>query len=559
MIKKILSSQSNSITGAAVVLGLASFVSRLIGIIRDRLFAHHFGAGDILDTYYAAFRIPDLVYNLIIVGALSAGFIPIFLKILNPDSHRSESSFEDDKVNQASSKADVKKLAWQVTNSVINILGLILIITCGILFIFTPQLMKLVVPGFEAEKMQMTITLTRIMFLSPILLGISGIASSVLQSFKNFFIYSLTPIMYNLGIIIGVIFFVPIWGINGLAYGVILGALLHLLIQIPSLYYHGFRYQTLFLWKNKYVREIGKLMIPRTLGMAVSQINLLVITILASTLTAGSIAIFNLANNLQYFPIGLIGISFAIAAFPTLAKFVAENKKEEMVNQLSSTIRQILFFILPVTILFILLRAQIVRVVLGSGQFDWSDTILTADTLAFFSLSLFAQCLIPLLARAFYALHDTWTPFFVGIISAIINVISAIYFKQILGVSGLALGFTIGMIVQISLLWLLLRKNLKTLHEGKIIISLYKISTATIVMALLVQSLKAPLANLVDMTKFWGILTQGFVAGGIGLLVYWFICWLLKLEEMEQFIGSLKRRWLKLTNVQGEIDGADEI
>ena len=537
MIKRILNSQSNSITGAAVVLGLASFVSRLIGIVRDRLFAHHFGAGDVLDAYYAAFRIPDLVYNLIIVGALSAGFIPVFIKLLTKD----------------------KEESWKVTNSVINILGLILIITCGFFFWFTPELMKLVVPGFDSEKMQMTITLTRIMFLSPILLGISGIASSVLQSFKNFLIYSLTPIMYNLGIIIGVIFFVPIWGINGLAYGVILGALLHLAIQIPSLYHHGFRYQTLFLWKNKYVREIGKLMIPRTLGMAVSQINLLVITILASTLTAGSIAIFNLANNLQYFPIGLIGISFAIAAFPTLSKFVAENKKNEMTEQLSKTIRQILFFIIPITIAFLLLRAQIVRVVLGSGQFDWSDTILTADTLAFFSLSLFAQCLIPLLARAFYALHDTWTPFFVGIISAIVNVIAVLYFKQILGVSGLALGFTLAMIVQMSLLWVILRKNLGTLHESKIIKSLYKISIASLFMAITVQTLKIPLANLVNMKKFWGILTQGFVAGIVGLLVYGLICWILKLEEMTLFLGSLKRRWLKLTHIQGEIDGADEI
>ncbi|MBU2542504.1 murein biosynthesis integral membrane protein MurJ [Patescibacteria group bacterium] len=559
MIKKILSSQSNSITGAAVVLGLASFVSRLIGIVRDRLFAHHFGAGDVLDAYYAAFRIPDLVYNLIIVGALSAGFIPIFLKILNPDSHRGEGSFEEDKNGKTSTEETRKKLAWQVTNSVINILGIILILTCGLLFIFTPQLMKFVVPGFEADKMQMTITLTRIMFLSPILLGISGIASSVLQSFKNFLIYSLTPIMYNLGIIIGVIFFVPIWGINGLAYGVILGALLHLAIQIPSLYHHGFKYQALFLWKNKHVREIGKLMIPRTLGMAVSQINLLVITILASTLTAGSIAIFNLANNLQYFPIGLIGISFAIATFPTLAKFVAENNRQEMISQLSSTIRQILFFIIPITILFLLLRAQIVRVVLGSGEFDWSDTILTANTLAFFSFSLFAQCLIPLLARAFYALCDTWTPFFVGIVSTIVNVIAALYFRQILGISGLALGFSIAMIVQMSLLWLLLRKQLGTLYESKILISLYKISTASVVMAILIQALKIPLANLVNMTKFWGILTQGFVAGIVGLLVYLFICWFLKLEEMEHFLGSLKRRWLKLTNVQGEIDGADEI
>lgn len=537
MIKRIFSSQSKTITGAAVILAAASFISRLIGIIRDRIFAHQFGAGDALDIYYSAFRIPDLVYNLIIVGALSAGFIPVFMKLLTKD----------------------KDEAWKTTNSIINILGLILIIICGILFIFTPQIMKFIVPGFDPEKLKLTITLTRIMYLSPILLGISGIISSVLQSFKNFLVYAFTPIMYNLGIIIGAIFFTPIWGINGLAYGVILGALLHLIIQIPSLIHHGFRYKTLFLWKNKYVREIGKLMIPRTLGLATSQINLIVITILASTLTAGSIAVFNLANNLQYFPIGIIGISFAIAAFPTLAKLTAEDKKQDFINSLSGTIRQILFFIIPLTIIFLLLRAQIVRVVLGSGQFDWNDTILTANTLAFFSLSLFAQCLIPLLARAFYALHDTWTPFFISLGSAVLNIGLSIYFKNLYGVEGLALAFSISMIIQLALLWLILRKRLGTLNESKAVSSLYKISVAAIIMTVLIQFLKDPVSQFVNMEKFWGILIQGAFSGTIGLLAYGGICWLLRLEEMQHFSQSLKRRWLKLWNIQGEIGEADEI
>ena len=537
MIKRIFSSQSKSITGAALVLAVASFISRIIGIVRDRIFAHQFGAGDILDTYFAAFRIPDLVYNLIIVGALSAGFIPIFMKLLVKDQEE----------------------AWRVTSAIFNILALALVIVCSILFFFTPQLMELVVPGFDPEKLKMTIILTRIMYLSPVLLGISGIVSGVLQSFKNFLVYALTPIMYNLGIIIGAIFLVPKFGISGLAYGVVLGALLHLVIQLPSLVYHGFRYKPLLLWKDKNVRKIGKLMIPRTLGLATSQINLLVITILASTLTAGSIAIFNLASNLQYFPIGIIGISFAIAAFPTLAKFAAEDKKEEIINQLSSTIKQILFFIIPLSIIFLLLRAQIVRVVLGSGQFNWGDTDLTANTLAFFSLSLFAQCLIPLLARTFYAIHDTWTPFLVGLVAALANILAAMYLKNVMGVSGLALAFSLAMILQMSLLWIGLRTSLGTLGESKIIISLYKISAAALAMALVIQVLKQPLSMMVDMTRFWGILSQGAISGTIGLLVYGLILHFLQLEEMKRLNRSLKKKWLKLANVQGEINRGDEI
>lgn len=537
MIKKVLNSTTKSITGAAIILGAASFLSRIIGLARDRIFAHYFGAGDILDAYYAGFRIPDLVYNLLIVGALSAGFIPVFMELLTKD----------------------KKQAWQVTNSILNILSLASLIVCAILFIFTPELMKFIVPGFGSEKLQTTILLTRIMFLSPILLGISSVVSGVLQSFKSFFIYSLTPIMYNIGIIIGALVLVPIFGIKGLAFGVILGALMHLLIQLPTFFKHGFKYKPIIMWKDKSVQTIAKLMIPRTLGLATTQLNLVAITAIASTLTIGSVAIFNFANNLQYFPIGIIGISFAVAAFPTLSGLIAEKRKEEMVSHLSHTIRQILFFIFPLTIIFLLLRAQIVRVVLGTGLFDWNATILTADTLAFFSLSLFAQCLIPLLARGFYAIQDTWTPFLTSFAALFATIAFALYYKDMLGVPGIALAFSIACILQMSLLWIVLRQKLGTLEESKIIVSALKISVAAIVMALVVQLLKTPLSLIVNMQKFWGVLTQGFVAGIAGLIVYAGICYILKLEEMLEFGKSFKRRWLKLWNYQGEVGDADKI
>lgn len=532
MLKNPLSTTTTSITAAAIILGGASFASRLIGILRDHIFANLFGAGNIMDAYYTAFRIPDFIYNLLIVGALSAGFIPVFTKLLTKD----------------------KTEAWRVTNSIINLLFLALVILCGLLFIFTPTLTPHIVPGFDNEKIKLTIALTRVMLLSPIILGLSSIAGSVLQSFKNFLVFSLTPIMYNVGIIIGALFFVPIWGTIGLAYGVILGALLHLIIQLPALLRLGYRYENIWQWKNPAVREMGLLMIPRTLGLAIGQINLIVITGLASTLSIGSVAIFNLANNLQYFPIGIIGVSFAIAAFPTLSELYAENKKEEMIASLSHTIRQILFFIIPLTIIFLLLRAQIVRVILGSGQFDWNDTILTADTLAFFSFSLFAQSLVHLLARAFYALHNTWTPLWIGVVSVIVNIATSIYLKGSLGVLGLALAFSLSAILQLALLWINLRHRLGTLNEASILNSLYKISVGAIVMALTVQVLKYPLAEIVNMNKFWGIFTQGLVAGLVGLSVYCLICWLLKLEEMQDFMASAKRRWLKLQNVPREVE-----
>ena len=515
-----------------MILGIASFASRFIGLIRDRMFAHYYGAGDILDAYYAAFRIPDLLYNLLIAGALTAGFIPVFLDVWHHD----------------------KDYAWRITNSLLNSVALIMAITAAGLWLFAPAIIKYTVPGFSTEKLADTVLLTRIMLFSPFILGVSAVVSGVLHSFKNFLVFSFSPILYNVGIILGVLFLTPTLGIGGLAWGVVLGAILHLLIQLPAMFQYGFRYQNIFLWNDPMIKKIGRLILPRTLGLATQQINILVTTTIASTLAAGSIAVFNFANNLQYFAIGIIGHSFSLAAFPTFAKYIAENKKEQMIDSFALAARQILFLILPVSVLFLFLRAQIVRVALGTGKFDWTATALTADTLAIFTISLFAQCLILLIARAYYSINDTWTPFIFSLLAVIVNVVLAMDLKNSMGVLGLALAYSLAMIMEIVLLWLFLKRKLGNLREKKILISLAKISLATMVMALATQYLKNPLAGLVDMTKFWGILTQGAVSGAIGLLIYGLMCYLLKVEEMIVFVQSFKRRSLKLFSVKESLD-----
>ncbi len=535
MIKQLISSQSKTITGAAIIIGSASFLSRLIGVARDRVFAHIFGASTTLDAYYAAFRIPDLVYNLLIVGALSAGFIPIFTKLFSKD----------------------KSAGWLLTNRIINIICLSLIIVTLILYIYTPTLVTLIAPGFDPATITKTISLTRIMLLSPIILGLSGIISGVLQSLRSFFIYSLSPILYNIGIIFGAIFLVPIYGVDALGFGVVIGALLHLLVQLPSTIHHGYRYRLSFGWRDKNVRKIFHLMLPRTIGLATVQINILIMTMLASTTREGGITIFNFANNLQYFPIGIIGVSYAIAAFPALSAIATNVQMNEKFREyISDTTRQILFFIIPLTIIFLLLRAQIVRIVFGSGAFDWSATISTADALAFFTLSMFAQAISPLLIRAFFALEDTITPLFIGILSTIVTIISAVYFRQYLGISGLALGFSIGAITQLTLLWLSLRHKIGSIYEYRSLRSLYKISIAGMFMAVIVQLIKLPIAIIVDMTKFWGIFSQGLIAGGLGLITYFGICSLLGLEELHRFKDSMEKRFLKIKKVEGDIGGS---
>lgn len=530
MIKKLFSGQINSITIAALLVALSSGVSRFLGIFRDRILAGEFGAGDTLDVYYAAFRIPDLIFNLLVLGALSAGFIPVFTHLLKNPIIKIRDVFSREK----------NKEAWELTNNILNILGVFLIVLAGIGIIFAPFFMKLLAPGFSGEKQVMAAALTRIMFLSPIFLGISSILGGVLQSFKRFFVYSLAPIMYNVGIIIGALYFVPIWGVNGLAWGVVLGAFLHMVVQLPNVRELGYRYKFIFNYKDGDVRKIGRMMVPRTLSLAITQVNFLVITIIASTLASGSLTVFNFANNLQYFPIGIFGISFAIAAFPTLSAVAFDKKK--LVENFSLTIRQILFFIVPATVLMLTLRAQLIRVIFGAGHFDWEDTVLTFNTLGLFAISLFAQATIPLLVRVFYARHDSSRPFYVGFVSAIINVFLSVWLSRKMGVEGLALAFSVANIINFIILWLVLHSEIGDMDENKILFSTIKFSIAALVCGLTVQGMKFFIEPFVDMTKTLGVFSQGLLAGLAGILAYVAISFLLRSEELHNFWNGLKNR-----------------
>lgn len=533
MIKKLFNKKINSITVAAVLVAFSSLISRLLGMFRDRILAGEFGAGQTLDVYYAAFRIPDLVFNLLVLGAISAGFIPIFTGLIKYGGEGKISSLFK----------PLNKHAWQLVNNVLNILVVALFVLALLGIAFASPLTKLITPGFSLDFQDQTANLTRIMFLSPIFLCISSIFGGILQSFKRFFVYSLAPVMYNIGIIIGVLFLVPFWGVYGLAWGVVLGAFMHMLVQIPTAFNLGFRYRLAFNFRDKNIKNLFRMMVPRTMSLAVSQLNLVVITIIASGLVAGSLAVFNLANNLASFPIGIFGISFAIAAFPTMSALASN--KDKLVSSFSSTFRQILFFIIPSTVLLVTLRAQIIRVILGSGKFDWQDTILTIDTLGFFAISLFAQATIPLLIRVFYAKHDSKTPFFIGFFSVCLNVILSLFLARRLGVAGLALAFSISSIINFVLLWLWLHFILGKLDEIKILISVVKFSVSALACGFVVQIVKVIIWPYIDMTRFWGVFIQGAAAGFSGLAVYFLICYIARSEELFSFWQFIRKRLLK--------------
>jgi putative peptidoglycan lipid II flippase len=529
----INSQPSRSVLSAAFVITLAGLASRFLGLIRDRLLASSFGAGDTLDVYYAAFRIPDLIYNLLILGALSSALIPVFISLISQDR---------------------EKEAWGLINGIMNILFFSVILISVIFFLFTPFIMQWLTPGFSPEKMAAVVSFTRIMFLSPIFLGISGIFGGILTSFRRFLVYSIAPVFYNIGIIIGVIFLTRILGTIGLAWGVVLGSFFHMLIQYPAAKKLGFRHSWMFFqsWKNAQVRKVFRLMLPRTLGIAVSQINFLVITIFASTLTSGSLAVFTFAQNLQSVPLGLFGISFAIAVFPLLSSLAAKEEKANFIKTFSVTLRQVIFFVIPLSAFIFVLRAQIVRVVLGSGKFDWEDTILTFQCLGIFAFSLFAQSAIPLFTRAFFSFHDTKTPFYIALVSEAINISLVIFLIEKMAVIGLALAFSIGSVIQALILFFVLRKKYAIRDDKNIIRSLAKIITASFFFALTIQIFKNLTDHWVDIDTFLGIFIQLSVSSICGLAIFILSCYLLKLEEFFNFKDSLTKRIFKDRQVIAE-------
>jgi len=537
MLNKFLSTKFTSITSAAVVIAAFGLVSRLLGVVRDRILAGQFGAGDTLDIYYAAFRVPDFIYNLVVLGTLSAGFIPVFVSLIR---------------NEDSAAFDENKASWGLVSNIINILALFLLVVSALLAVLAPWLVPWITPGFSGEKLHLTITLTRIMFLSPVLLGLSGVFSGVLQAHRRFVIFSLAPIMYNAGIIFGALFLTQKFGVHGLAFGVIIGAALHLLVQIPSVFKLGYVYRVMVDFKESNFIKIVKMTGPRILGLASAQFNLIVITILASTLVAGSLAIFNFANNLQSLAIGLIGVSFAVAAFPALSKSFADNNENDFRDTFVRTFKQIMFFVIPLSILFIILRMQIVRVVLGSGEFDWSATILTGNAFGVFCLSLFAQALLPLMARTFYARHNTLIPFVGAFVALAVNAVLSWLLIARYGVIGLAWGFTISSIVNFAVLFAWLKVKVKEITHDHLVKALAKISFASILMAVVAQSVKTWIGGAVDMDRFWGVCLQGAVAGVVGLVVFTLVAYLLKTEELINFMASLKRKLFKEVRIEKE-------
>jgi len=461
MFNNFFNSQTKTINRAALILASSALLSRLLGVVRDSLLYHTFGAGKTLDAYFAAFRVPDLIYNILIAGGVVVAFLPLFSEYFLKS----------------------KEEAWRFANNVLNVFLLFLVSISLIFAVFAPFLIKLITPGFDSQQLSLVVFLSRILFLSPILLGLSSLFSGVLQYFNKFLVYSLSPILYNFGIILGILFLAPVSGIWGVTAGVIFGALMHFLVQVPAAWGSGFRYLPILNFRDPGLKKVFYLMIPRTLGVAAPQINLMVVTAIASGLSVGALSIFTFSNNLQQFPLGLIGIPFAVAIFPALAKSSAALQKEEFVAKFWQTFKRILYLVLPLSFLIFILRSQIVNIIYHYGKIGETSALrLISASLGLFSLGIFATCLIPLVLRAFFALKDTKTPTIIAIAAMVLNIFLSFGFVWLLSfansfqifirnffslqgtgdiaVVGLSLAFSIDRILQLLFLIYFLRRKI---------------------------------------------------------------------------------------------------
>jgi putative peptidoglycan lipid II flippase len=503
--------------GAAFIIALAGVASRVLGFLRDRLLASSFGAGDILDAYYAAFRLPDLVYGLLVLGALSAAFIPVFTELVAHDE---------------------RGKAWRLAQGALQWLVIVLGGAALVGIVFSGQIAVWIAPGFSPEKQDLVASLTRVMLLSPIFLAVSAVIGGVLVSFKQFLAYSFAPVFYNLGIIFGIIVLYPAFGTNGLAFGVVLGSLLHVLVQLPAFRRAGYRLNVLPMketFSDLALRKVVRLMAPRSLAMAVNQISLIIVTVFSSTLISGSLAAFTLAINIQSVPLGLFGIAFSLASFPVLATLAAKREEEEFFSVFAKTARRILYFVLPLSLFFIIFRAEIVRIVLGTGAFNWEDTILTFTVLGWLSVSLFAQSLIPLFVRTFFALQDTKTPLFAALFSEAVHLSLIPFLLPQYAVAGIAIAFSVGAITNVAILYYFLRRRVTAWRDWELLSGIARIALIALMSAVVAQYSKGIFALTIDrLDTFLEVAVKLGVGVVIGVATYISFSALLSLPEYVQ-------------------------
>ncbi|MEK7613703.1 MAG: lipid II flippase MurJ [Patescibacteria group bacterium] len=543
MVGKVLSAMSKEIRGlheAAYLLAIFTFVGQILSLVRDRTFAHFFGAGELLDAYFAAFRIPDLTFAFLTLFVSSFALIPLLEKRGGVQS------------------SDTARLF----GSIFAVFGVVSIFASTILYFVLPVLVPVIFPVFASSTQAVVVELSRVMLLQPVLLGLSLIVGSIVQATRKFFIYAIAPVVYNLGIIFGIVVLFPKFGTVGLAWGVVIGALLHLCIQlIPLVYTGNFVVPRVSRQWLQDIREVVILSLPRSLAVGVHQIVLFSFAVVGALSVAGSASVLMFGFNLQSVPLSIIGVSYASALFPSLAALYAKGDRELFAKEVWAAVRHLCLWIFLAVSLMIVLRAHIVRVILGTGAFTWSDTRLTAAVLAGFVISLVAQSLILIFSRAYYAAGRQRTPIAINVGAALFaSVLSygaflwargehvlRFFVEDLFRVGGIpgtevvfvALAYSLVMLVAAVIFALLYARDFG--FEKRVTKSLLFSFYASVTAGAATYATLQIFGPLLPTDTFLGIFTQGALSGLVGVFVWGGTLLLVRSQELKEVINVVRR------------------
>jgi putative peptidoglycan lipid II flippase len=510
---------ARTIAKAGLIVTAAFFLSRVLGWVRLVVITNIFGAQADLDAYFAAFRVPDLLFQLVAAGALSSALIPILAGLFAKDE---------------------EARAWRVVSTVLNVLMVGLLGLTLVVAVFAPQIVPFVTPGFDMVNTELTVRLTRIMLLAPVLLALGAVASSVLNARHRFGAAATAPIFYNLAIIVAAVFLAPMMGIEALAVGTVVGSLLHLFVQLPALLGERFRFSFDIDLGDPAARQALLLMAPRAIGLGAGQLTFMVNTMLATGIGVGAVTAYNVAFTILQIPLGVIAMPLGVVIFPALSRAVANGSLREFGALVVRSMRLLLYVMLFFSAVGIVLRRQVVALLFDFG-FDERALDLTANTLSFLLIGLAGHSLVVILARSFYAGQDTRTPVMTAVAEVIVSITVALATVGTLGLSGVALGLATGAWFEAVVLTVLLWRRTPGAGLERLLrpIPGYLLGAT---LAALVALLMVRLTELyvgVDPGKL-GQIVQLVAAGGAAALAYVAYSWLLRIPELHQTVGLLR-------------------
>lgn len=533
----LLARQTNILSAAFVIMATVIF-SQVLGLVRQRLLVSLFGTSE-TGLYLASTKLPDSIFQVVIAGAISSAFIPVFSEFLGKGKEQ-----------------DAHKMA-----SALLTIGFSVFVIISIpLFIFAPSFLEMINigKGFSADQIQVMANMMRLVIIGQLLFIVGTFFAALLQSYNHFFIPGFAAALYNLGIIIGILTLHNYVGIYSAVYGVIMGAFLFIIFQLPSVRKMGFLFKPSLSVHIQGVKEVIHLMWPRTLSNSVFQMSTIIIVGLISFLpeSSRSYTILDYAQTLAFAPIALFGQTIAQAAFPVLSR--QRERLEEFKLTFITSFTQMLYLVLPVSALLLVLRIPVVRLIYGAGQFNWEDTVLTGRTLAFFAVAIFAQALVYLVSRGFYALHDAKTPLAVGSISTLIMVATGWLFvvQYKFGVESIAIAYSLGGVVNLVALMVLLDRKVGGFHKGVLFLSLAKIFLATLFTGFALYIPIKLLDQLVfDTTRTGNLLMLTGISSLAGLSLYLFLTWLFNVKEAFTFILLFKKlgNWREILGTSEEV------